>query len=185
MPHFDEFGGDEWVCQAPNHRGNRVQNSRVNSEWRPDITGIEGAGNVCPACLQEFNRKALDETMERIEQNDMGYMTPPEPIRGPKRRLVSRARVVHPVEGQYSKFRLLDDGPEELIECGAIITCDDELMDPEERFVQNQIKRAGGNAPRPERCNECQGQLESSQGMVGEEVLICPIHGLKWENVED
>jgi hypothetical protein len=29
LPHFDEFGGDNWMCQAPGHRGDRVQNSRV------------------------------------------------------------------------------------------------------------------------------------------------------------
>jgi rubrerythrin len=47
MPHFDAYGGDEWICQVCG----RVQDSRVESVWRPDITGHKGAGNVCPKCL--------------------------------------------------------------------------------------------------------------------------------------
>jgi hypothetical protein len=150
MPHFDEFGGDEWICQAPNHKGNRVQNSRVDSEWRPDITGLPGAGNVCPVCLADFNKK-------------------------------KKVVVIHPAPGQSMNFKLLD-AQQERIECGAIIT---EIDDPEERLIQREVRRAGGNSRRPSHCDECGSKLERSEGMVGEEVLICRVHGLKWENIED
>lgn len=56
MPHFDKYGGDSWLCQAPKHKGNRVQSSQVVSVWRPDIAGHEGAGNVCPPCLKAYHR---------------------------------------------------------------------------------------------------------------------------------
>lgn len=47
MPHFDEDGFDTWICQICG----RAFGSNVKSEWRPDITGKPGAGNVCPNCL--------------------------------------------------------------------------------------------------------------------------------------
>jgi hypothetical protein len=47
-PHFDEYGGDEWICQICG----KIQNSRVPCEWRPDITELKAAGNVCPICLK-------------------------------------------------------------------------------------------------------------------------------------
>lgn len=59
MPHFDEFGGDTWICQAPGHQGNRVQSSRVPSAWRTDITGHESAGNVCSSCIAKHDNAPL------------------------------------------------------------------------------------------------------------------------------
>lgn len=57
MPHFDEFGGDMWMCQVCG----KEQNSRVQSTWRPDITGSESAGNVCPVCLKHHENKTKPE----------------------------------------------------------------------------------------------------------------------------
>ena len=66
MPHFDQYGGDTWLCQAPHHSGNRIQDSRVVSQWRPDITGLQSAGNCCPACVTSL---VIDEIgSERIRQ---------------------------------------------------------------------------------------------------------------------
>lgn len=51
-------GRDEYVCQAPNHVGNRVLCSGCKPpEWRMDITKSEHAGNVCPDCLRKHNQK--------------------------------------------------------------------------------------------------------------------------------
>jgi hypothetical protein len=76
MPHFDEWGGDEWMCQGPNHRGPRVQNSRVESQWRPDITGHKGAGNCCPACVAFYDSKRarkLEREREREPLNRLDF----------------------------------------------------------------------------------------------------------------
>src|SRR5438105_1982930 len=54
MPHFDEYGGDQWMCQGPNHKGNRVQNSRVNSTWFTPVPGRQFGGNLCPSCAAEY-----------------------------------------------------------------------------------------------------------------------------------
>lgn len=48
MPHFDEFGGDSWICQICA----QTQNSRAPYAWRPDITGNKSAGAVCAACIR-------------------------------------------------------------------------------------------------------------------------------------
>jgi rubrerythrin len=53
MPHFDEYGGDTWICQVCG----KIKNSLVPSVWRPDITGHKSAGNVCPDCLRIYEKK--------------------------------------------------------------------------------------------------------------------------------
>jgi hypothetical protein len=53
MPHFDQYGGDEWICQVCG----RVQSSRVGFGWRPDITNNTSAGNVCPTCLKRYTER--------------------------------------------------------------------------------------------------------------------------------
>lgn len=55
MPTFDEFGGDEWICQVCG----KIQSSQVESEWRPDITGHKSAGNVCPICVLAYENKPM------------------------------------------------------------------------------------------------------------------------------
>ena len=50
MPHFDEYGGDQWICQ----KCGGIFDSRDKSEWRPDITGCISAGNVCPCCVAAY-----------------------------------------------------------------------------------------------------------------------------------
>lgn len=137
MPHFDEDGGDMWMCQAPNHRGNRVQRSKVESEWRPDITGHQSAGNCCPPCV------AAHDNQRVIEQ---------EPSQALKDEF----------------FNPLDyvDNPHEL-------------------EVQRELKRTGiRNAPEPTRCPECKGPLAAHRGMAEETVLVCPNHGIVWEDAE-
>ncbi len=64
-PHFDEHGGDEWICQICG----QIKNSRVKSEWRPDITGSKQAGNVCPECLKahEQTKKTGEELRQYIQ----------------------------------------------------------------------------------------------------------------------
>lgn len=47
MPHFDENGEGTWICQVCGI----IYPDSIPSEWRPDITGHESAGNVCPTCL--------------------------------------------------------------------------------------------------------------------------------------
>lgn len=47
MPHFDEYGGDEWICQTCA----RVFNSRVESIWVKEATASLRRGNACPSCV--------------------------------------------------------------------------------------------------------------------------------------
>lgn len=82
MPHFDEYGGDEWICQAPNHKGGRIQNSRVKSEWRPDITGLPGAGNCCPPCVRAYqqpDQHCMPQPDGECTSTDLRCMHQPEP----------------------------------------------------------------------------------------------------------
>jgi hypothetical protein len=52
MPHFSNCcGKDEYVCQKC---GKILCSECHPSEWRPDITGHQSAGNVCPECLKNF-----------------------------------------------------------------------------------------------------------------------------------
>jgi len=53
MPHFSSccFGADEYVCYVCKY----IKCSKCHpSTWRPDITGHESAGNVCPKCLKKY-----------------------------------------------------------------------------------------------------------------------------------
>jgi hypothetical protein len=94
VPHFDEDGGDQWLCQAPNHKGNRVQSSKVKSEWRPDITGHKGAGNSCPPCVKEHDERigtcdhGIVKTKECLrcwleEEDDKEYINPLDYVDNP------------------------------------------------------------------------------------------------------
>ena len=53
MPHFSSCckGADTYICQkcAKIFCGGCQQSS-----WRPDITGLKSAGNVCPKCLKKY-----------------------------------------------------------------------------------------------------------------------------------
>lgn len=50
MPHFcSKCGADEYICQKC---GKIFCSQEHPSQWRPDITGHESAGNVCPWCLE-------------------------------------------------------------------------------------------------------------------------------------
>ena len=51
MPTFSNCcGRDEYVCQ----KCTRILCSKCHPpEWRPDITGHQSAGNVCPECLKK------------------------------------------------------------------------------------------------------------------------------------
>jgi hypothetical protein len=55
MPHFDAFGGDEWICQICY----QTKDSKTNSVWRKDITENESAGNVCPDCMRTHKNSGL------------------------------------------------------------------------------------------------------------------------------
>jgi len=52
--------------------------------------------------------------------------------------------------------------------------------------VQREIERLGiKNDPTPETCSECGAELLQGSGMVGESILYCKDHGIKWEDSED
>jgi hypothetical protein len=67
MPHFDQHGGDQWICQ----KCLSIFDSTVNSEWRPDITGNKCAGNVCPSCLAKHDGGASNTTRPAPLATDM------------------------------------------------------------------------------------------------------------------
>ena len=50
----------------------------------------------------------------------------------------------------------------------------------EEREIARLSK---DNPPAPDNCPACKGELKVAPGMVGEDVLYCPEHGMVWEDV--
>jgi hypothetical protein len=74
MPHFDEYGGDEWICQICG----KIQNSQVQSEWSLDITQNESAGNICPRCKKVHDQTGLKG--EALRKAIQGKVTPTGPI---------------------------------------------------------------------------------------------------------
>ena len=55
MPHFcDWCGAETYICQ----KCRKIFCSEDHPpKWRPDITGNESAGNVCPMCLKRYDLK--------------------------------------------------------------------------------------------------------------------------------
>lgn len=54
------------------------------------------------------------------------------------------------------------------------------------RWEREQIaKAAEQNGEAPDTCPECGGELECHKGMVGEDILVCPKHGIIWEDAAD
>jgi len=53
MPHFSSCcpGADTYICQKC---GKIFCSKCQSSQWRPDITGHESVGNICPNCLKNF-----------------------------------------------------------------------------------------------------------------------------------
>ena len=53
-----------------------------------------------------------------------------------------------------------------------------------QEFFRKELKRLNidPHEKPPTHCNECNAELESGEGMVGEEVLYCSKHGIKWED---
>jgi len=62
MPHFDDSGIGTWICQVCT----TIYNDLIESQWRPDITGLDSAGNVCPQCLKLFNEQNQDDAQVDI-----------------------------------------------------------------------------------------------------------------------
>lgn len=63
--------GDSYLCQVCL----QVKFSDVSpSSWRTDITGHEGAGNVCKECLDKYN-KEKDASTYMVECEDCGLVT--------------------------------------------------------------------------------------------------------------
>jgi len=82
MPHFSTCRktencryADTWICQLC---GNIYCGGCVDSQWRPDLTGHESAGNVCPACLSKATPPAQGPVRfqdEAIAQREEGPMS--------------------------------------------------------------------------------------------------------------
>jgi len=64
MPTFSEAGNDEYICQMCGEVFDAVF---YPSQWRPDITGSENAGNVCSTCAKGI---AFDEARLPFEGKD-------------------------------------------------------------------------------------------------------------------
>lgn len=156
MPHFDEYGGDEWICQICTN----VFNSKVESTWMR-IPGREFEGNVCPTC--SANLKAPERPRYR--------QTYQRPARRPRRLNLPAG------ENESGGGRLDYREP---------INRLDYSDDPAEFEVQRELARMGiSNRRRPNVCPHCDSDLSSQQGMAGEEILVCPDHSIVWEDSED
>jgi len=56
---------------------------------------------------------------------------------------------------------------------------------PEEWFIRSELAKGNiVNSPVPEVCPICEGKLTSMKGGVGEEVLVCELDGVMWEDAE-
>lgn len=53
MPTFSRNGNDEYICQKCARVFDSVEQP---SQWRPDITGHNGAGTCCPTCVHKHNQ---------------------------------------------------------------------------------------------------------------------------------
>jgi hypothetical protein len=69
MPYFDEFGGDEWICQLCA----RIYNSRVQSTWMKPVPGKQVDGNVCPSCVKTHNEATTNHLKPK---NSMPFFNP-------------------------------------------------------------------------------------------------------------
>lgn len=94
MPHFDEFGDDEWICQVCG----KVLNSKIKSEWREDITGIKGAGNTCPDCVKKHD--IYQPTYKAPEINELLTQTT-----GISRQDAATQKICTFCKGDASEFR--------------------------------------------------------------------------------
>ena len=61
MPTFGATGADMYICQVC---GYDLDSGQLPPVWRPDITGMQSAGNVCPACLKKHEGKGLKWRVE-------------------------------------------------------------------------------------------------------------------------
>jgi hypothetical protein len=151
------------MCQAPGHRGDRVQNSRVDSTWRPDITGHQSAGNVCPPCLRAF--EAANPACPHGLRGDCLRCWLTEETDRDGERVITRE------PSQASKDEYLNPL--------------DYADNPAELELQRELRRLGvKNSAAPSVCPECSRELEPHGGMAGETVLVCGIHGIVWEDAE-
>lgn len=163
MPHFDQFG-DTWLCQAPNHKGNRVMGSQVRSAWRCDVTGNDSAGNACPTCVTAFDKRPINPPyIPPVELNTKFNV-------GPYSRCLA-----NPNERRNRKKKEEREPLNRL----------DYADDPAEYGLQLELQRLGiENEPAPAVCPECGVNLKVIRGMVGETVLVCDKHGIVWEDQE-
>ena len=58
MPTFSASGFDIVICQVC---GRDIDTGHDLPEWRPDITGRESGGNVCPQCVEIHERTSKKE----------------------------------------------------------------------------------------------------------------------------
>lgn len=74
MPHFDEFGGDEWICQTCT----KIFNSKVESTWIDKAEGGLKHGNACPDCVVAHDLQSLEEgptSLREYCQEESGGLT--------------------------------------------------------------------------------------------------------------
>lgn len=212
MPKFDPDGGDMWTCQGPRHKGDRLQRSRVESQWRPDITGHESTGNCCPTCIREHDgdkqmesrrltiryykdpnfqafrfEVKLDGQLTLLTQDDSfdRLMRFVREDLDPEQTTID-AVIEWLVDLDTEKPSMLHHTMVKEVRQEEILNPLDYADNPAELEVQQELRRTGiRNAPQPTCCPECKGPLQATGGMVGESVLVCSNHGIVWEDAED
>lgn len=211
MPHFDSEGNDTYLCQlCGNVRS--VTTRDTLPQWRPDLTGHEGAGNVCPTCIKQretaqtsnvtwidarFNTECPTKCGAQIRRGDK--IGKPD---GTKHFVC--ARCVGVLQADKSLARVIRED-QTLARRDAVRTHRagrnrtfaqlaqseplnrlDYADNPAEYELQLELERRGiRNAPRPDQCREHLCELEEVPGVVGETMLRCLQGGeIVWEDAE-
>lgn len=59
MPRFSKSGADMYICQMCCRN---LDGGIHPSSWRPDITKLKSAGNVCPTCVMQWDSERFNDT---------------------------------------------------------------------------------------------------------------------------
>jgi hypothetical protein len=73
MPHFSAKGNDTYICQKCAKIMDCVDHP---PQWRPDITGSQHAGNVCPPCIRDHEQPRAGPASRRVRRDPEEHRRP-------------------------------------------------------------------------------------------------------------